>query len=309
MTGEPGTDFYCSAVSRQVDEPLTATAPHVTTWFLLEYPGRWQPRATTDNDLPETVQARLDSYLKFIPNARLLLIRQRPRLQTPGLRFFVALTHPDRQALYEFILADYEDLLGLDLGAVAQGAPGYEAHRQTKPLFTICMHGRRDRCCPVFGLPVHIEMMQHGGPVVWQSSHVGGHRFAPNVICFPQGAVYGRVPPERARALMNDCRDGLVTVDLYRGRSSYPRPAQAADYFVRRATGIRALDALGLRAAVAESDGAWTVTLEERARNALHEVRVTEEMAPFAVYGSCGDEAPRHETIFRLLAHHTRAAT
>lgn|SRR5690554_4729202 len=298
-----GEDFHCSAVSRAMGEPLIATAPHITTWFLLEYPGRWMPRAVEDNDLPETVLSRLDSYLNFIPQARLLLIRQRPRLVSPGLRFFVARTHADRQALYEFELDDYTDLLSLDLGAIAQGAPGYEEYRRARPLFTICMHGRRDRCCPLFGLPVHVEMMQHGGPAVWQSTHIGGHRFAPNIISFPQGVVYGRVPPGRVRALMNDCRDGLVTPDLLRGRSCYEEPIQAADGFLRQATGVRELDAFALREVSADAGGTWTVSFLATATRTVHRLRVIEEPADYGVYGSCGDDALKEITVFRLLAH------
>ncbi|HMM27593.1 MAG TPA: sucrase ferredoxin [Aggregatilineaceae bacterium] len=303
MNQHLGGGFYCAAVSRAAGEPLTGTAPHITTWFLLEYPGRWLPRAVDDNDLPEPVKARLDSYLRYLPRARLLLIRQRPRLAPPGLRLFVALTHADRPALYEFALDDYDALLSLDLGAVAEGDASYEAHRRARPLFTICMHGRRDRCCPTFGLPVHVEMMQHGGPAVWQSTHIGGHRFAPNVICFPQGTVYGRVPPQRARALMNDCRDGLVTVDLLRGRSCYAEPVQAAEIFLRQTTGARNLDAYTLREALPGADGAWAVTFAEADTGALHRLSVVEEPAGFAVYGSCGDDSPKAEMVFRLLAH------
>lgn len=303
-----GDDFYCSAVSRAVDEPLVGTAPHITTWFLLEYPGRWTSRAVKDNDLPEPVKARLESYLDFIPQSRLLLIRQRPRVAPPELRFFVALTHADRQMLYEFALDDYDTLLGLDLSAIAQGDARYAAYQRARPLFTICMHGRRDRCCPLRSLPVHIEMMQHGGPAVWQSSHIGGHRFAPNVISFPQGMVYGRVPPQRARTLMNDCRDGLVTLDLLRGRSCYEEPAQAADVFLRQATGERAVDAFALRSVAADAGSAWTVTFAAKNRM-LHHLRVVEEPADFAVYGSCGDEEPKETTVFRLLAHETTPAT
>jgi len=296
-------EMYCSAVSRAVGEPLVATAPHMTTWFLLEYPGRWLPRAANDNDLPEPVLERLESYLRYIPHARLLLIRQRPRLVGGGLRFFIADTHPERQALYEFELDHYGALLGLDLGAIAQADPGYAAHRRTRPLFTICMHGRRDRCCPLLGLPVHVEMMQHGGPAVWQSTHIGGHRFAPNVISFPQGMVYGRVPPLRARTLMNDCRDGLVTVDLLRGRTCFAEPVQAADIFLRQATGVRAVDAFTLREAAPEADGAWAVTFVMTDSGAIHRLRVAEEPAGVTVYGSCGDAHPKAEPVFRLLAH------
>ena len=33
---------------------------------------------------------------------------------------------------------------------------------------------------------------------LWQSSHLGGHRFAPNVLVLPHGVQLGRIPLERA---------------------------------------------------------------------------------------------------------------
>jgi (2Fe-2S) ferredoxin len=66
---------------------------------------------------------------------------------------------------------------------------------------------------------------------------VGGHRFAPNLVCLPHGLVYGRLDLEGAREVVAAYEQGRVEPDQLRGRASLQPEAQAADVFARRATG------------------------------------------------------------------------
>jgi hypothetical protein len=79
---------------------------------------------------------------------------------------------------------------------------------------------------------------------VWESSHVGGDRFAANVVCLPTGVYFGRVPPEDAPRILADQAAGLLDLGCYRGRCCYPAFMQAAESFVRLDLGERRLDAL-----------------------------------------------------------------
>ena len=71
----------------------------------------------------------------------------------------------------------------------------------------------------------------------WQSSHLGGHRFAPNVLILPEGIHLGRIPVERGREVAGLLDDGRTPLDLYRGRTAYAPPVQAAELFVRSELG------------------------------------------------------------------------
>jgi len=81
---------------------------------------------------------------------------------------------------------------------------------------------------------------------VWECSHIGGDRFAANVVCLPEGVYLGRVSPEEGAAVASDYAEGLLTLDHYRGRSCYPTLVQAAELYVRRAASIREIDGLTL---------------------------------------------------------------
>ncbi len=226
-------DVLCSTLSLQAGELLFGSAKQISVWFLLEFDGRWESEAFKDSLLPAPVRAFLQQALNTIPHSQVLLIRQQPRVAPPGNTLFVALPREKKPALYEFHLTEDDDLPALDLPALLAGDKAYDAHRRTEPLFLVCTHGRRDRCCARMGLPVYEQMAQLAGAAVWQTSHIGGHRFAANVIALPQGIVFGRVRPDSAATLLDAYRAGVVLPQFYRGRVSYAKVAQAAEYHLR----------------------------------------------------------------------------
>jgi hypothetical protein len=83
---------------------------------------------------------------------------------------------------------------------------------------------------------------------VWQSSHLGGHRFAATAVCLPGGFQYGRLRaadgPDLLRAHE---RKELYDLDKYRGCTAFSAPVQAAAVAARRqeeVTGVGALELL-----------------------------------------------------------------
>ncbi|MGH7543363.1 MAG: sucrase/ferredoxin-like domain-containing protein [Gemmatimonadota bacterium] len=92
----------------------------------------------------------------------------------------------------------------------------------------VCVHGNRDERCGCWGPPV-VEALrtacaEEGVDVkVRATSHVGGHKYAGNVIVYPEGVWYGYVRPEDAGRLVREhLADGRVVVDLLRGRMEAP---------------------------------------------------------------------------------------
>src|SRR6266536_3365502 len=77
---------------------------------------------------------------------------------------------------------------------------------------------------------------------VWQISHVGGDRFAGNVVVLPEGLYFGRVGPGEAWPVLEDYLGGRIDLDHYRGRSCYSFPIQAAERVVREAAGLIGID-------------------------------------------------------------------
>jgi hypothetical protein len=123
---------------------------------------------------------------------------------------------------------DVGDLGPEALTAIAAGqAPGGAA--SSGPLFLVCAHGRRDRCCARFGVPLARELAGAYPAGVWESTHVGGHRFAANLVILPHGLYYGPVDAAAARDAIGAYARGEITARGYRGRAGQPVEAQRAD--------------------------------------------------------------------------------
>lgn len=235
--------FRCAGASLDRDEPLVGTASTVRAFLLVENGGPWGVDALTDVRLPEDVKRSLRERSQAA-NVRTLLVR-RHRAATSGLTVFAAWAEPVAPWLETAALDDPEQLLDLDIEALGQGrSPGLTP--TAEPVFGVCTHGRHDACCAELGRPVAAALSQAHPEHTWEISHVGGDRFAANVLVLPDGLYYGRVTPEGAEALGAKHRAGHLDLELLRGRSGFPFPAQVAEVAVRRETGETRLDAVRL---------------------------------------------------------------
>ena len=106
----------------------------------------------------------------------------------------------------------------------------------------MCTHGRRDVCCAERGRPLAQALAAAFPEPTWESSHVGGDRFAGNVVAFPHGLYLGRVRPDEAARVARAYADGRVPLEHLRGRSCYPMPVQAAELALRTQEGLDGLD-------------------------------------------------------------------
>lgn len=114
----------------------------------------------------------------------------------------------------------------------------------------VCTHGRREVCCALFGRPVAAELTaafdQTGDPaaarLVWETTHLGGDRFAAGLVLLPAGAYFGRLDPGQARRVAGRALSGELDLDHYRGTAGRPAAAQAAECLLRRALDLTGLD-------------------------------------------------------------------
>jgi hypothetical protein len=172
---------------------------------------------------------------QVLPHARIIFIRRAERRAHHGLCAFVARTSVAHRELRRLDLERYDDLIGLDLETA--GVP------VEHPLFLVCTHGKHDRCCARYGRPLYEavrDQVEEGW--AWQSSHIGGDRFAGNLVTLPDGVYSGRVDPSEAWAVVEAALEGRVYLPCYRGRSCYGFAAQAAELAVRRETGLLGVD-------------------------------------------------------------------
>jgi hypothetical protein len=295
--------IFCAELTREAEHPVTGTATGVAVWFLLEYHGQWRARAEDDNDLPPAVQSHLAEHLAAVPDSRMLFIKQQ-EMSEEGLRFFVVRTDEVRPRLYKFNLAAHEDLTALDLTAVAAGDEAFGDQVYEEPLFLVCTNGKRDKCCAKFGMVTFKALLDTQRPeAAWQSTHIGGHRYAPNMLFMPHSVNYGLFDPHEVQPAVDAyLRGEIYDLNRYRGRTYYAPPVQAADTLLRRELNLLALDGVQLRSAVEMEEGQWHVQFDLTESGKRYEVRLLARMTePHLV--SCTDPAMKPLPRYELLAH------
>ena len=157
---------------------------------------------------------------------------------------FVAHSDPARPQLHRADLDDERDLLDIDVAAVARGDLAAIGRPHREPIYLVCTNGKRDVCCAINGRPLVRELSAVEPERTWECTHIGGDRFAANMVVLPTGAYFGRVVPADVAPLTSGLREGRVLLSRYRGRSWYDRASQFAEISVRRRFGLDELDAV-----------------------------------------------------------------
>ncbi len=235
----------CTADSLARGDPQFGTASVVKAFLLIEFPGAWGTTALRDARLPDGIGARLarDSARHGI---KTLLIRRYHRRVAPARpRVFAAFAHPAHPWMETTSLASLEELLDIDLPSFAKGK-SIGLTPTEEPIFCVCTHGRHDACCAELGRPVAAALDRRHAASTWEVSHIGGDRFAANIVVLPHGLYYGRVEPDRVDELVRRHLGGHLTPDLLRGRSAYPFVVQAGEHYLRQELGETRIDAVRL---------------------------------------------------------------
>jgi hypothetical protein len=287
----------CSVQALARGDSPVATAPPAQRWLLVEQPGPWGREALLQSRFDAAVAPRLAARARA-ENVRLLLVR-RPdgRATEGGRRWAVVDARPGAERLTWAVRQDDAELLD----APWDGSVGTPA---TRPVYLVCAHGGHDACCALRGRPLARSLPADDPDDVWECSHLGGDRFAANVLVLPHGFYYGQVPGDGAE-LVAAHRRGEVALPWLRGRAGVAAPAQAAQHLVREKLALLGVDALPplsverLTGAGADVER-FTVTLD----GPDGPVGVTVESRPSeqAVRLTCRAVHPAHQRTWHLLA-------
>jgi (2Fe-2S) ferredoxin len=196
-----------------------------------------------------------------------------------------------------------QELLELDVTALldnpggATDSPSPAAN--TVPLYAVCAHGTHDVCCAINGRPVAavLETLRPGQ--VWECSHVGGDRFAANVLVLPSGLLYGRVDITDAEALVTVTEHGEVLERNARGRVGFPSEVQAAMVFVHgqrpglRISEVRPIDSHRVSPAL--------TSVRLAVGEEIVDIEVEAESSPTA-WLTCQAGQPSSASVYRVLA-------
>lgn len=298
-------ESFCALEARLSNAPLVGTAPRVDVWLLLEYPHPWGNKALEESHLPDQVKQYLSGQAASISNARIQLIKHRSRDAVPQILFSVVLSREVKPVRYTFELPHYEALLDLDLTAVVSGSPVDDPHITGKPLYLICTNARRDACCASRGLPVYERLSAQIGTSVWQTTHVGGHRFAANLVCLPYGIYYGRVDDVDPVMLIQEYEQNRLIAPALRGRCCYNPVVQAAESFLHtQNTGLE-VDRYRLSRTERKAPDQWAVSFAEL-DGALHTLTLSVESAAGEVRTGCGSDQKEPVTLYHLKQYSQR---
>ena len=280
----------CSHESEARAESLAGTASTVRSWLLLEHAGPWGRHAPSDARLPEGLGAELASRCRAA-GVRPLLIRRSPGANaSSGVTCFAVRSGPGTPWIERTTLGKLGEALEVDVDALGRGErPGLEPHELS--LFLVCTHGRRDVCCAERGRPLAVELSSAYPEVTWESTHIGGDRFAGNLLAFPHGLYFGRVRPEDAAEVAAAYLEGRLALDHFRGRSCFPMVVQAAEIALRQREGLDGIDDVAFEAA--EGDGDLVrATLATRSARVSVTVSVEVSEPRFLTCQSAREEAP-----------------
>jgi hypothetical protein len=254
----------CADGARERGDDLVGTAAPARRWLLVEHPGPWAVDALAGSGIAAEVQDRL-RLAAHRSGARILLVR-RPGRQPAQRQRSWAVVDAGSTAVRRGAWSADEDLLaavtalsdpaGAQGTATRDGAPGPD-----EPLLLVCAHGRHDTCCAVRGRPVADRLAQRWPAGTWECSHVGGDRFAANLLVLPDGACYGNLDAETAVDVATSHLQGRVDVDHLRGVSTQPPVAQAAIAAALRRYGPAALSQVGVSGVEPRGSAAWRVIL------------------------------------------------
>ncbi|MGH3490257.1 MAG: sucrase ferredoxin [Actinopolymorphaceae bacterium] len=234
----------------------------------IEQSGPYGPDALQESHLDHDVGAELVRRAVG-SGVRLQLIRRPGRHadEHPPLvrrQVFLAHTSPGRTWLVHGLVDDPRELLDFDLAALGSGVRPSFGRPDGRTLLLVCTNGRRDVCCALRGRPIAAELADRHGEAVWETTHTGGHRFAPTAVVLPTGYLYGRLDVAFGERILRRSGAGQVLTERCRGRSTWSPAGQVAELAVRELTGEQGPDVLTVTDEVV--DGAdWRVQVREEA--------------------------------------------
>jgi len=246
----------CSDAARLRADPLLATAPTAARLLLIEVPGPWGRAGLTAARLDPQVAAAVSAAAEAA-GVRVQLIRRPGRHPAPRPEsaepltgagpFAWAIADPSAKVVRWGSWQHERELLGVDPAQPLD--PGADAGTGPQRLALVCTHSRHDLCCAVLGRPVAAAVAAGTDRQTWETSHLGGDRFAANLLLLPEGEVFGRLDGVTAVAAARALDGGRLELPHYRGRVGRAPIEQAGVHLAAQALDDSRLGAVRVLAA------------------------------------------------------------
>lgn len=297
----PDSAQLCSRLSRAADEQAVGSAAEASCWVVLEQDGPWGARAAIESRLDPDFGARMDAAVTAV-GGRFALMRE------PGAhvdrhrghrRLLIAGGPVEAPWLVHGTVERPERLLDLPVDSLGDPSPAKvltalpDLRIATGPVLLVCTNGKRDRCCAMVGRPVAETAHRARPKQVFETTHLGGHRFATTAVMLPSGHTYARLDPQSVEQVLAEAERGLVPAVLadeahYRGRSGLTRPQQVAEHAYRVARDDRRLPGPVVGEAVPIGTDHWDVRVGSGAERVG--IRVARSVGDRLRPESCGKD-------------------
>ncbi|WP_328558494.1 sucrase ferredoxin [Streptomyces coelicoflavus] len=216
--------FFCSDAARTRGDPIVGTAPYGDVWILVEYRGGWPVNGFDGLDLEPDVKARVYRAAQAV-RARILLVRRHGRRTSSGAAPLWAVLRYERSGTHRQRWGTWRSDADLTEIVNALDAPGQVG---LPPVVLVCAHGQHDPCCAVRGRPVARALSERWPDLVWECAHVGGDRYAANVVVAPDGVYYGGLDGRSSVAAVGEHLAGRIHAEHLRGYTNLFPPQQVA---------------------------------------------------------------------------------
>ncbi|MSP14401.1 MAG: sucrase ferredoxin [Chloroflexi bacterium] len=211
------------------EEPIAATVKPYER-HLVACTGRsdWPGKIDDEPGFLSTFSLALERARRDLPLRYKFTASPAPS-QTSGIATPISgtdlLSFPDMTRYHGVREADIPDFISEVLVAGQKGERWSPISLSGRYLL-VCIHSARDERCGLCGPKIAAALAQEiqahglaGNVHILQSSHVGGHRFAGNVLVYPEGVWFGHVTADTApRLVENYLLQGQDEPQLWRGR-------------------------------------------------------------------------------------------
>lgn len=237
---------YCSQISKLSGEDPAGTASTADHWLIFELPQPWRKEMFTNDPLI----AQLIPLIKKLFIWRGILVRpiaiapdrtysephltrvihywrpQKSFAQYSKLEYLIPKENKD-----EFAIALLHHLSGKK-NKLYQFEQYLQPTQQIRDLF-ICTHTQVDLACGRFGTPLYRQLRKNYAQQdqlrIWQSTHFGGHQFAPTLLDLPIGQFWGHLEADIADLLISKQGSLEQLRPYYRGWAGMNKYEQIAE--------------------------------------------------------------------------------
>ncbi|MCC5667845.1 sucrase ferredoxin [Nostoc sp. CHAB 5784] len=236
---------YCSVVSQANGEDPIGTAGTVDEWLIVEVPRPWKAELWQEKPefqpLLQVVEQLASNPMRYFKGRLLAIAPDKAYTHPEWVRVFYYQRPAQLFAQYtkqEYLLPLTQvALLAETVLFQPQNLPSFQIYRQpTEHIreILVCTHANYDLACGRFGYPLYQLLRQKYATEsdslrVWQTNHFGGHQFAPTLIDFPTGQLWGHLKADVLDCLIYRQGDVSQLQPFYRGWTGLGKFEQIAE--------------------------------------------------------------------------------